>query len=215
MPDKFKNKYRISSARLQNWDYGQNASYFITICTKKMEHLFGEIIKSDFEAEMQLNEIGKLAEKYWVEIPTHFSFIELGNFVVMPNHFHGILIIYKHEPIITDGITNGVADVEKRQCLFSTNANANTNTNTNQPNVAGTKKTIGQMRFQNQGKSTVSSIVGAYKSVVSKYAHLIDKGFAWQSSFHDHIIRDTESFNRIQNYIANNPVNWKEDKFYS
>jgi len=110
--------------------------------------------------------------------------------VIMPNHVHGILIIDK--PVIS---------VETRHCLVSTDI-----TNTN-------NKTIGQMRFQNQGKGTISSIVGSYKSVVSKNAHSINSGFAWQSRFHDHIIRDAKSFDRIQNYITNNPLNWKEDKF--
>ena len=91
MNEKYQNKYRIPSARLQNWDYGNNAAYFITICTKERLCFFGEI-----ENTMQTTHIGKLAEQYWEEIPTHFPFIELGSFVVMPNHIHGILIIIKH-----------------------------------------------------------------------------------------------------------------------
>ena len=210
MSDKYKNKYRIPSARLQNWDYGNNGAYFITICTKNREHFFGEIVDTGSETEMQLNEIGKLAEQFWVEIPIHFPFIELGNFVVMPNHIHGILIIDK--PDNETGNDNANVDsVETRHCLVSTNAN-DTN-DTNGANDAN-KQTIGQMRFQNQGKNTISSIVGSYKSVVTKNAHLIDSGFAWQSRFHDHIIRDAGSFERIQNYIENNPLNWKDDKFY-
>ena len=89
--DKFRNKYRIASVRLKSWDYGTNAAYFITICTQSMKHFFGEIV----DGEMQLNEMGQLAEKHWLEIPIHFPFIELGNLVVMPNHVHGILIINK------------------------------------------------------------------------------------------------------------------------
>jgi len=89
--DKFKNKYRIPSARLQSWDYGINGAYFITICTQNREHFFGNVV----DGIMQLNELGQLAENYWLEIPNHFPFIELGNFVVMPNHTHGILIIDK------------------------------------------------------------------------------------------------------------------------
>ena len=192
--DKFKNKYRIPSARLQNWDYGSNGAYFITICTKNREHYFGKIIND----EMQLSEMGKLAEKYWLEIPTHFPFIELENFVVMPNHTHGILIINKNDD---------VNDVETRQCLVSTTSNDSTNESLNQ-------KTIGQLRFQNQGKNTISSIIGSYKSVVSKNARLTDAGFNWQSRFHDHIIRDAQAFENIQHYIANNPANWNNDKFH-
>ena len=179
--DKFKNKYRIPSARLQSWDYGNNGAYFITICTKKRYCLFGDVK----DGKMQLNEIGQLAEKYWMEIPNHFSFIKLGNFVVMPNHTHGILIINKTNDILEE---SGAVETNN--------------------------KTIGQMRFQNQGKNTISSIVGSYKSVVSKHSRLIHADFAWQPRFHDHIIRDAQSFENIQNYISINPIKWGKDKFY-
>jgi putative transposase len=89
MPEKFKNKYRIPSARLQNWDYGWNASYFLTICTQNRQCFFGDITN----AEMELSEIGEIAHKYWNEIPAHFPFVKLDAFVVMPNHVHGIIII--------------------------------------------------------------------------------------------------------------------------
>lgn len=69
------------------------------------------------------------------------------------------------------------------------------------------------MRFQNQGKHTISSIVGSYKSVVYKNARFINSQFGWQRLFYDHIIRDARSFETIQNYIANNPSNWRDDKF--
>ena len=207
--EKFKNKYRISSARLQSWDYGNNGSYFITICTKNREHFFGEI----FNEKMHLNEIGKMADKYWKEIPKHFPFIELGNYVVMPNHVHGILTIIKNridQPSCRDKACDKdkACDRDKaivsrdKACLVST-------TTTHESN-----KTNGQMRYQNQGKKTISSVTGSYKSVVTKNAHLINSDFAWQPRFHDHVIRDAESFERIQIYIKNNPKNWKEDKFY-
>jgi len=76
-------------------------------------------------------------------------------------------------------------------------------------------KVITEDRFQHPGANSISSIVGSYKSVVSKNAHLINPDFAWQSRFLDHIIRDEDSFKRIKNYISNNPENWKEDKFYN
>lgn len=93
--DKFKNKYRIPSARLQNWNYGAMGSYFITICTKNREHFFGEIIKD----KMQLTELGKITEIEWLktlELRPDMK-LELGEFVVMPNHFHAIIIIGENE----------------------------------------------------------------------------------------------------------------------
>ena len=85
----FKNKYRIESARLKGWDYQHAASYFITICTKNRSHYFGKIMDN----EMHLTEIGKWVEIEWVktlEIRPDMN-LTLGNFVVMPNHFHAII----------------------------------------------------------------------------------------------------------------------------
>ena len=93
MTNKFQNRYRVPSARLQNWDYGWNASYFVTTCTQNRQCYFGDILGGI----MQLSEIGKIAQKYWHEIPKHFPFIKLDAFVVMPNHVHGIIIIDKPE----------------------------------------------------------------------------------------------------------------------
>ena len=71
----------------------------------------------------------------------------------------------------------------------------------------------GQKRFQNQGKNTLSSIVGSYKSAVTKHANRLGLDNGWQPRFHDHIIRDQNEFERIRNYIINNPANWNTDKF--
>lgn len=184
--DKFKNKYRISSARLQNWDYGNNSSYFITICTKNKEHLFGEILNG----EMQLNELGELVEKEWLrtlELRPDME-LELGEFKVMPNHFHGIIIIGKNE-------YNSNFEFHKLS-----NATAN--------------------KFGVQSKNLASIIRGFKSSVTTKFKtnfinkfELIQSSTIWQPRFHDHIIRDANSFERIQNYISNNPLNWKDDNF--
>ena len=71
MAEKFRNKYRVPSARLQNWDYGSNGAYFITICTKEMQHFFGEVV----DKKMILNSAGALAEEYWIEIVKQFPYI--------------------------------------------------------------------------------------------------------------------------------------------
>ncbi len=193
MNNKFQNKYRISSIRLKNWDYGKNGAYFITICTGNREHFFGEIVSVNNENEMQFNEIGLLANKFWAEIPKHFPFVELGNYQVMPNHVHGILIIDKKN--VVDDIV-----VETLQCNVSTDKNGIKNE---------------QMSKISPKAGTISTIIRSYKSVVTKNGHYIHADFEWQERFHDHIIRDSESFERIQNYIENNVANWKDDKFYN
>ncbi len=107
---KFKSKYRIPSARLQTWDYSNNGAYFITICTKNKHHYFGEII----HGKMQLSHIGVLAGVLWYEIKNHALNIELGDFVVMPNHVHGILLL-------NDGNNHNYHHVSRRDkvCLIS------------------------------------------------------------------------------------------------
>ncbi len=196
--DKYKNKYRIPSARLQTWDYGNNGSYFITICTKNREHYFGEIINGI----MQLNEIGKIAEQYWLEIPNHFPFIELGNFVVMPNHFHGILIIDK-------SVTNENVSDQSLEARLIAPLPTPTNIPTPTKKIGGITGNKNPMLHEN-----ISRIIRWYKGRCSFEIHKIHADFNWQSRFHDHIIRDSQSFERIQNYIANNPLNLKKDKFY-
>jgi REP element-mobilizing transposase RayT len=126
---KYKNKYRIATIRLKNYDYSQNGCYFVTICTKDKQKYFGNIENE----KMVLNEIGEIVEKFWLEIPKHFPSVVLDEFVIMPNHVHGIIIINK----LADEMPTLFA-VETRHCLVSTTEKIN--------------------RFQNQGKNTISSI---------------------------------------------------------
>lgn len=84
---KFKKQYRIESSRASWWNYADGGTYFITICTKNKEHFFGEIKNN----KMELSHYGVLANVFWHEIKNHTKNVELGAFVVMPNHIHGIL----------------------------------------------------------------------------------------------------------------------------
>jgi REP element-mobilizing transposase RayT len=81
------------SIRLPGYDYSREGAYFITICTYNREWLFGEID----QGEMRLNINGNIVQKIWIETPTHFPHITMGEFVVMPNHMHGIILI--NEPV--------------------------------------------------------------------------------------------------------------------
>jgi REP element-mobilizing transposase RayT len=225
MSDKFQNKYRIAPTRLQNWDYRWNAPYFVTICTQNREHYFGEIINH----KMQLSKQGVLADVFWYEIKNHAENVDLDEFIVMPNHIHGILILNNvtggdHHEDGNNGNNNDGndvnvnANVETRHALslpppppsFASPSNPH-----NESKSPSSPKTIGQQRFQNQGKNSLSSILGSYKSAVTRHCHRLGLEFGWQSRFHEHIIRDEAEYQRIKNYIANNPRNWKEDKFYT
>jgi putative transposase len=85
----FHNKYRIESFRLNTWDYTTAATYFITICTNKRLHYFGEIENG----KLIYTPVGAIADVLWHEIKIHVPNVELDKFIVMPNHIHGILIL--------------------------------------------------------------------------------------------------------------------------
>jgi putative transposase len=187
--DKYQNKYRIPSARLQNWDYGWNSHYFVTICTQNRECNFGEIV----DGKMQLSVIGEMAQKYWMEIPEHFPFVTFDAFVVMPNHVHGIVVIDKPD------------NYRSVETLHATSLPPNPTT----PSPKNEK-----MASISPKPGSLSTIIRSYKSVVTKNARHIHADFAWQPRFHDHIIRTNESYQNIKTYINENPVKWDEDKFY-
>ena len=85
----YKNQFRIESVRLKTWDYRNSSWYFVTINTKNQTEYFGKIINGAVE----LNDLGKTAKKYWLEIPIHFPFAELDYYTIMPNHTHSVIII--------------------------------------------------------------------------------------------------------------------------
>jgi REP element-mobilizing transposase RayT len=88
----FKNKYRIETTRLPFWDYSSAGFYFVTLCTQDRENYFGRIIpETQNFASHNMTTIGKIALENWEQIPTHFPFVELDAFVIMPNHIHGLL----------------------------------------------------------------------------------------------------------------------------
>ncbi len=200
MSDKYQNKYRIESARLQNWDYGWNAAYFVTICTKNKECFFGDVVNG----EMQLSKIGELANKFWQEIPAHFSFVKLGEFIVMPNHTHGIIIIDKpNNKLVVE--TPKYVETPKlgvSKCVVTPKLGISTSATPGEKNDKWKPDILGV-------------IINQYKRICTIQSRKIYANFAWQLRFYDHIIRNDKSFQNISKYIQNNPLNWHDDKFYN
>ena len=225
---KFQNKYRIPSARLQNWDYGSNGAYFITICCKNMEHYFGNVetqfIASDDtkqKSEMQLNELGQIAYEIWESVPNQFPYVELGSFVIMPNHVHGILIIDKKNAVETRFIASPHND-DRNGITISNHENAETrliasidddDRNAETRLIASLRKGGFSGDVNPMINENISRIIRWYKGRCSFEMRKIHPDFNWLSRYHDHIIKDSKSFDTIQNYIENNPSKWNEDKF--
>ncbi|GCC53466.1 hypothetical protein SanaruYs_37100 [Chryseotalea sanaruensis] len=197
----FKNRYRIETTRLQSWNYANDGMYFVTTCTKNRKNYFGEIgpsVEISCMASLQMvqSEIGLVAHNEWYKTPElrPDMNLQLGEFVVMPNHIHGIIIIGKNE------YNGGCRDA--MHCVSTT---------TNAMHRASTES---KNKFGPQSKN-LASILRGYKSAVATYARKNNIEFDWQPLFHDHIIRSEEAYYRISNYIKNNPSKWAEDRFYT
>jgi REP element-mobilizing transposase RayT len=183
-------------------DHLGNGAYFITICTQSRGHFFGKIN----DGKMVLSHVGVVADILWHEIPNHSKYVELGDFVVMPNHIHGILILDT-----TVGIdANDNADANRD----NDNDNAGTLHTMSLPRSSQSESPGNEHMAKISPRSgSISTIIRSYKSAVTKHANRLGLENGWQSRFHDHIIRNDAEYQRISNYIINNPANWKDDKF--
>ncbi len=168
------------SIRLSNYDYSKDGAYFITICSKRRQNFFGKIRNK----KMTLNNIGKQVEFCWFEIPKHFPFVKLDEFVVMPNHMHGIFMVEanNHSPVRNNYPSAG--------------------SNNHLPiQKSGTSKTVG-------------SIIRGYKIGVTKWCRKnTNIHDIWHRNYYEHIIRNEEELERIREYIQSNPKNY-EKKFF-
>lgn len=202
---KYKDKYRIPSARAAWHDY-DGGSYFITICTKYREHDFGEIE----DGKMLLSEIGTHTQKCIEEITQHNPYAEIPLHVIMPNHLHLIVVIdydkTPHDKRTVDVVTTPVETFPETS-----------------HNETMAKKTFQETSLQRKTpieratemQSWLSVVIRQFKQSITRYAHENNIDFAWQTRFHDHIIRCNDEMNGITNYIENNVANWKQDKFYT
>ncbi len=192
--------------RLSNWDYRTSGSYFITICTKDRKHYFGKIKDS----KMIYTPIGAIADVLWYEMKNRNKNVELGEYVIMPDHMHGILILQNNPT----GTGRALSENPQKHAP-SENFEKRTLSEKDAPSEKRTpsekQPPIGKNRFQNIGKNSVSSIIGGYKSAVTKHANRLGLEFGWQSRFHERIIRDEQAYKNITAYIYNNPLNWGND----
>ena len=217
--EKFQNKYRISSVRLQNHDYGSRGMYFVTICTKNRENYFGKIITSGIDNEhfeMQLSEAGKIVESEWQKTPEVRPDMNLiiDEYQVMPNHFHAILIIGDNQfntnkPI--DDLHTNPADPPRDAMLASLN-NSDSNPISELENQMMMETNFDQKNKFAPQSNNLGSVMRGFKSAVTSYAKDHNIVFGWQPRYYDHIIRNYNEYQRIANYIRNNPANWGNDR---
>jgi REP element-mobilizing transposase RayT len=186
------------------YDYAQAGAYYITVVTYQRACLFGHIV----EGEMELDEIGRIVEEQWLHTAEVRPNIELDEFVIMPNHFHGIIVIVDdvgHAETVgasrrlAHDVTRGVPD---RARVPDWADRASRWLAPTKPDVRG------------PSSGSIGAIMAQFKSVVTKHiSRLPDmQGVrVWQRNYFEHIIRDDRELDRIRAYIAGNPSRWAED----
>ncbi|PCH99303.1 MAG: hypothetical protein COB81_11510 [Flavobacteriaceae bacterium] len=201
---KYKNKYRIPSARHPDWDYGANADYFVTICTHNHQHFFGKISNGI----MILSNIGEIVRFEWVksfEMRPDMN-LTMFEYVVMPNHFHAIIGIGKNK--YNDGMGR-----DAMPCV-SIPANMDFDNVKGDGNVNGKGDAMPCVSTFGPQSKNLASIIRGFKTGVTQNAQQKNANFKWQGRFYDHIIKNEKSFQNISNYIINNPRKWADDKFH-
>ena len=168
------------------YDYSKPNLYFITICTKNRKYLFGDIIELENEQYiMDLNEMGKLIEWHWFQIPIHFTYVKLQEFVIMQNQIHGII------EIMDDNVwARHVVPILKQQI--------------NEKYGNPTKNSI---------PTIIRSFKGAVSRKLNRIYKTSRKTIC-QRNYYEHIIRNDKSYQNICDFIWNNPTRWEFDKYY-
>jgi putative transposase len=204
-------KHRRRSIRLKGYDYSQAGAYFVTIVAWQGECLFGEIAGE----EMRLNHYGEIVQKWWHEIPNHFPNVELGAFVTMPNHIHGIIII-------RDG-RRGTVSVPHNEPNLNNNLSPRNDTPAVEQKESmnqGGAQTRGEMTSQQGGETPplrmpmLGQIVAYFKYQSTKEMNATDRTGTitkfWQRNYYEHIIRNDHEMENIWKYIESNPSAWDE-----
>ncbi|ODS32308.1 MAG: hypothetical protein SCARUB_02556 [Candidatus Scalindua rubra] len=172
-------KHKRSSIRLKGYDYSQTGVYYVTICVQDRLHLFGEITND----KMVLNDAGVMVEKWWSKFPEKFPTIMLDEYIIMPNHMHGIIII-KQPPDV---------GADPRVCPD----NMGEHTGSPLHRVMQWFKTM-----------TTNEYIRNVKNANWKP---FNKRF-WQRNYYEHIVRNENELNHIREYIINNPLQWQFDR---
>jgi putative transposase len=178
-------KQRRRAIRLRDYDYEQAGAYFVTICTQERACLFG-VIQDD---KVCLNDAGRTIEKWWFELNRKFPMVETDEFVVMPNHFHGVVII-TDVPVGADLRVGPVPEGEHP---------------TQQGAHAGAPLQAVIQWFKTM--TTNEYIRGVKTASWPSF-----NGRLWQRNYYEHVIRDDQSLNRIRQYIVDNPARWEFDR---
>jgi putative transposase len=221
-------------SRHKYFNYSDVGYYFVTICTKGHLPYFGNITDN----KMILNDCGKIADNCWLEIPKRNPDIQINDYIIMPNHIHGIIIVGDSKRLAFSKILKATKSCPENKTPLQhicpdkntvgyRHAYTNVNDERNRCDGDERNRCDGDERnrhlgiewkrhafsLQERQHQTVPVIVGSFKSAVSKLVHHnILPSFQWQRSYYDRIIRNEKEYNKISHYITENPMNWDKDE---
>ena len=177
-----------NSIRLKGYDYSQEGGYYLTIVTYGRQVLFGAVVGG----KMRVNAMGKIVQECWGEIPDHFPNVGVDDFVVMPNHVHGILFIHENNRAATYSIPLAGART-RRGTIYR----------------APTKTE----QFGKPTAGSLPTIVRTFKATVTRRAgRELSSSNIWQRNYYEHILRDQADYERVASYILDNPLDWDQDE---
>jgi len=184
------------SIRLKNYDYSSEGLYYITICVQDKKCLFGKVIGT----KMHLNAAGTMVDQAWRALSRVKRGVELDEYVVMPNHFHGILFLTDGPAPITDGrwTTEGDAGA----CVSEEDSSL-------QGQTGEAPVTLGRVV-----KSFKTWTIHEYIAGVKNAGWPRFPGRLWQGNYWDRVIRNERELNNIRWYIRDNPRAWAEDEYH-
>jgi len=177
------------SIRLKGYDYTRAGAYFVTICALERECLFGDIV----DGMMVMNQFGDLVEAAWHDLPSHYPWVALDRFVVMPNHVHGIIVLDGTITLVGAGFKpahHDYADIDR----------------------AGFKPAP-----TSDKRHGLPEMVRAFKTFSARSINGTRNSSGvpvWQRNYYEHVIRDDADYSRIAEYVVTNPQRWIEDKLH-
>jgi REP element-mobilizing transposase RayT len=176
---------------MPNWDYSGNGIYFLSIITQNRICNLGNIINK----KMILSDYGKIVETEFLKSFEIRNELFLDEFIIMPNHLHTIVVLNKPEIDIDSNRAN-LQSIEQSEPL----------------KLIRLPKSISSFMagFKSSINSKIDDFIDDNQLNIPKYNR---NNHFFQSNYHDHIIRNNTEFERIKNYIINNPANWENDKF--
>ncbi|WP_017301718.1 transposase [Nodosilinea nodulosa] len=211
------NKHHRRSIRLTGYDYASEGLYFITLCCHQRQHLFGTVV----EGTMQLNALGQIVAEEWLKTPEIRPNFALGEWVVMPNHLHGVVIVRPSNK--SNALAEGDIPVRAHRSAPQPP----------QPPQPLTEILYGDLPAEGdipvrahrsapqplqRRAQSISSFVAGFKAAATKRINLYRNAPGtpvWQRNYYEHIIRSEASLERIQHYIQNNPATWYQDSLSS